>query len=142
MLIPSPPWRAFSFLEQPFLGGGDRFGVAEQDDDVAFLKAGFRRRFDGADAAAADGADLAAQVVVQVEFVEGAADGPGPRAQMYRVQARLMMVFDVVAVMVAGAPVEATQQAVALRARLADALEDAIEGDADCLLYTSDAADE
>ena len=96
----------FSFLQQPFFRRRYRLGVAEDNHDVAFLEPRFRCRLDGADAAAANGADFAAELL-EIELIEGAPDGYGAVAEQHGVQARLVMIVDFVEVVVAGATVEA-----------------------------------
>ena len=63
----------FSPLQQPLLAGVDRLRPAQQHHHVAFFQAGFGRRFDGADAAAADGAGFAAQGI-EAQFGQTGAD--------------------------------------------------------------------
>ena len=84
----SPLRRAFSFPEEPLLGSGDGLRIAENDDDVAFHQSGFGGRLDRADAAAANRADLAAQLL-EIQLVERHADGCRASVQPYRVQAGL-----------------------------------------------------
>ena len=116
-------------LQQSLFGGGYRLGGAEYDDDIALFQSRFRCRFDGTDAATANGADFAAEMV-EVELIQGAPDASGARFQKDGMEAWLVMIVDFIEVMVAGAAVETAQQAIALRACLANALQDAIDWNA------------
>ena len=79
-------------MQESFLGRAQRTGCAQQDDDVASLKAGFRRRLRGPDMASANGCHLDAEFIHR-QLAERTPDRVCAVDEQNRMQARLVAVL-------------------------------------------------